>query len=639
MAKLPELHTEEPEEYIDSSEPEPQPLKSVEPVSTGLVRFHIPDKLTKSDGRAQAKIAKIERELPRRPAFRKNKLQPGEIIKMEKFLVRVDSTMQDLPADYDENSSQKSDSRVLEKWREYVVVCRRSVDEEAECFMQMYKSRIIPAVEQARVEKRATHQIVLRHKITRLNLYSSLDKTIVLWTPSKRGTSIYILQARSSATSVEWYTFLRSVLGWKRPSSLNVIIPDLNVTLQLERPFEDLEAFRDAVHSTDTAQRATDPIKPAGKAVASVVIQRCMKMLENSPEWSDVIDKWLSQEKIGLAWKRYDRLEWVHGANEQRMYGTLAMQQSHDLELLPKQHYPTTVSDTDKSEVLKEPTPVEGFLVRLTSQRGKDQRMGKNFFKRLYFSTHNQFLCFCRPAKATPPPPPKLREAYHAQQLPSAREIMEKIPLIYAVNPYPLTDNRVSWLASKNAEALKEHDQKAYDEAERKIRTLLEAEGYINLSHVVHVRHFRRRQAQSENDAANGATAQAQDGDATITNETMQQTHDDYSFELVLKNGLSVRLRAYDQTTKEEWMTRLNQIIRYWKLRIVDDTNVYKMVRQTNFQKLEIDEEMESYLGQYAKKWEVSRAVASPQLFNMCGISCCRAITVCVNSSLFVAGH
>ena len=625
--KRPELHTEAPEEYIEPSEHDLQPLKSVEPISTGLVRFHIPDKLRTGEGPAKAKLAKLDPQKVLRQA-RKTKLQPGEIVKMGKFLVRVDSTMQDLPADYDENSSQKSDSRVVEKWREYVVVCRRSIDEEAEFFIQMYKSRVIPAFEQLHIEKRAAHKIVLKRKTAKINLYSSLDKTIVLWTPMKNGTRIYILQARSSADSVEWYTFLRSVLGWRRSSTLSVNVPDLNVTLQLEKPFEDLEASKTASNPTEAKMADVNKAGVTKEAVANVVIQRCIKMLENSPEWSEVLDQWLKHEILGLAWKRYDRLEWVHGINEQRMFGTLAMQQSHDLELRPKEHYPTSASEHDHSEVLKEPAPVEGFLVRLTSQQGVDRRMGKNFFKRLYFYSHNELLCFCRPAKANPPPPPKLRKSRNQHSLPTASEIMEKIPLIYAVNPYPLSGDHISWLISTTPESKKEHDRDALEEAERKYSTLLEAEGYINLCHVVHVRHFRRSNASSWNQMTGESTTENHSEPTSRTDDRIHQTHDDYSFELLLKNGLAIRLRAYDETTKKEWMTRLEEISRYWKLRTLDDTNSYKRVRQANFQRLDIDEEMESYLGQYAKKWEVSRAVASPRLFNICGISCCRAITV-----------
>jgi hypothetical protein len=34
--------------------------------------------------------------------------------------------------------------------------------------------------------------------------------------------------------------------------------------------------------------------------------------------------------------------------------------------------------------IQEEPAPIEGFLVRLTSQKGMHQRMNKMFFKRLY---------------------------------------------------------------------------------------------------------------------------------------------------------------------------------------------------------------------------------------------------------------
>ena len=64
------------------------------------------------------------------------------------------------------------------------------------------------------------------------------------------------------------------------------------------------------------------------------------------------------------------------------MYGTIAMQKSHELELRPKQHYPTNLLNEGKATAdLIEPTPIEGFLIRLTSQRGRDQRMGKMFFQ------------------------------------------------------------------------------------------------------------------------------------------------------------------------------------------------------------------------------------------------------------------
>lgn len=620
-----------PEEYVMS---QAESTKEIT-LPAGLVRFNLPDELAQGEVQAKASIANF----PQRGSLkqlRRDKLSPGEIVKMEKMLIRVDYTMHELPPDYDENDSLKSESRLIEKWREFVVVCRKSSNKKNEFTLQMYKSRVIPEKEHPNVQKRHAHSIPLERKATKLNMYSSLDKTIVIWIPWKTGTRTYLLRPQSSASAVEWYTFLRSTLGWKRSEVLQVNVPDLDITLQLENPFEELENTRNAAQTGGEDITAIMKTMALERVVASSIVKRCMNILEESPEWTDVIKAWLKHEKMGLAWKRFDRLEWIHGANEQKMYGTLAMQKTHDLELRPKQHYPTTVS-TNRDSSIEEPAPVEGFLIRLTSQRGRDQRFGKKFSKRLYFSTHNQFLCFCRPAKAVPPPPPTTLD-HHGNIAPTASEIAEKLPLIYAVNPYPVEKGQLVWLKKTNAVQKRCHNQNAYDEAERKVNALLQTEGYINLCHVIRVRHVRKQgpltgQTPSQEPQVDG---DADTGDASSDGTSLDLDEIEQSFELLLKNGLVVRLQAYDKVTKNAWIVRLRQISEYWKIRIAEDIKTYKVTRQMNLDRLNIDEEMESSLGQFAQKWEVSRSVASPQLFNMCGISCCRAITVRKSRPLYV---
>ena len=83
----------------------------------------------------------------------------------------------------------------------------------------------------------------MQRKATRVNLYNPLDKTVVIWTPRKhrhkeQGYLIYIMRPRSSANAMEWYTFLRTTLGWRRSQQLEIFVPDLSVRLILERPFE-----------------------------------------------------------------------------------------------------------------------------------------------------------------------------------------------------------------------------------------------------------------------------------------------------------------------------------------------------------------------------------------------------------------
>lgn len=598
-------------------------------VSPGMVRFNVPNEVRQRGGNNTATLSQVSRRRSWKH-FRQGQTHPGEIVKTEKMLVRIDMAAQQLPEEYDENDGMKTESRTLEKWREYVVACREShKEDEADFVIQLYKSRVIPAKEDPRTSKRSTHEIPLLRKTTKVNIYSSLDKTLVIWMPWKSGTKIFILRPRSSSSSVEWYTFIRSALGWKRSSDLQVNVPDLNLVLQIANPFIQVDAAAKEASSESTGQDvAILKAAEAEKAVANVIIQRCMAILKGSTEWADVLENWIQHEKMGLAWKRYDRLEWVHGANEQRMYGTLAMQKSHELELRPKKHYPTTTIPIGRPN-FKEPAPTEGFLIRLTSQRGRVQRLGKMFFKRLYFFTHNQFLCYCRPAKALPPPPPKAALG-KASVIPTPTEITDKTPLVYAVNPYPVRNGKIEWLQKGTAATIERADQEAFVEAERRTNSLLAAEGYVNLCQVVEVRQVYRGSTPADANVDQGSDVDFHEAvdDSRQDDGKTEEFDDARTFELVMDNDLVIRLQAFNKEAKQEWMTRLRKLVEYWKLRTAEDMTLLKCVRQANLERLDIDEEMEAQLGQFAEKWEVSRAIASPQLFNICGISCCRAITV-----------
>ena len=590
----------------------------------GLVQFNVTDNLAHDDGDAYLKLGEGGRRRSWR-RMRQGQHHPGEIVKMEKMLVRIDSTMHDLPPDYDENQSLKIEARLVEKWSEFVVVCRESTNPDQDFILQLYKTRKIPTKEETNVKGQSTHEIPLNHKTAHVNFYSSLDKTLVIWAPYKKGTMIHILRTKSIASAAEWYTFIRQTLGWQRSGALQVNVPDLNITLKLEDPFIELESSMNAAQQAKTDEAVMKTME-AEKAVAGLIIQKCLKMLEDCPEWEDVLKTWMIKEKIGLAWKRYDRLEWVHGANERRMYGTLAMQKTHDLELRPKAHYPTTIRT--KKDTMTEPPPVEGFLIRLTSQKGNVRRLGKMYFKRLYFTTHNHYLCYSRPAKALPPPPPRL-PSRNDSSVPSANELVENIPLIYSVNPFPEHDGTFEWL-KHNAASKARHDNEAYKESERKINTLLNADGYINLAHVLRVQDSKRGNSVADAQIDTGPDVDFHEpvADTTRDDGKTESFDDDRTFELVMTNKLIVRLQAYNEQTKREWMHRLRHLVRYWKLRLADDMTLLKTVRAENLRRLDIDEEMEAYLGQFAEKWEVGRSVSSPELFNMCGISCCRAITM-----------
>ncbi|KAK8187844.1 Pleckstrin homology domain-containing protein [Phyllosticta capitalensis] len=593
------------------------------------VKFSFPNPSKRAEIQAKARL--IQAPTRRLTRLRRSKIQQGIIVKMDKMLVRVDSTLEQLGDDFDENAGHRIESRTTEKWREYMVVCREMHDEDsgADFVLQLYKTRVIPAVEGAKTRKKAKYEIPLTKRISQVNLYSSLDKTVVVWTPSRKGTKIYLIRPRSGHSAVEWFTFLRKLLGWQRASELQINVPDLKVQLRLTNPFQELEGSEEVAKAAEGNEEAIAKAEQEEQAVARNIIKRSLDLLAKSKEYGAVAQEWAERERIGLAWKRYDRLEWVHGANEKKMYGSLAMSKTHDLELRPKSHYSTTAK-TKKDNILTEPVPVEGFLIRLTSQRGVDKRLGKMFFKRLYFSTHDNFFIFSRPARASPPPPPHFPNA-NGTNVPSAKMISESIPLIYAVNPYPLKDGEIEWLSGDNPigqAALTHHDRDAEDESKRKDDLLLKSDGYINLCNVKKVRKVHRGAAAADENVEEGSDVDFDmDVSDSMEDDGVTGEFDDQrTFELVLRNGLVIRLQAFDKETKKEWMHRLRALVKYWKHRSTADITAYKTTRSTNLALLNIDEEAEAFVGQYASKWEVSHTHASPQLYHLCAIAQCRAI-------------
>ncbi|TKA30029.1 hypothetical protein B0A50_02748 [Salinomyces thailandicus] len=591
------------------------------------VRFH---ESTKQQLRTRAQ------RLAARGIFRSSAVKDGEILKMDRMLVRTDITRQTIGPDFDERVSASTETKPMEKWREYMVVCRKHAEDDAQSVLQFYQTRVITTRSKnvGTAKSRAKVQILLSPKRARVNLFSSLDKTLTVWTTMNSRTTIYYLRPQTGATSVEWFTFLRNALGAKRAQTLQINVPDLSVSLRLDDPFRALEASRTLAEAAEGDDDALTRAFNEERGAAGAIVSRCIDMLKQSPEWTDILKAWAKHGRVGLAWKRYDRLEWVHGAVEEKMFGTIAMAQTHDMELRPKNHYPIKAK-TQKGDTLEEPAPVEGFLIRLTSQKGQERRLGKLLFKRLYFTTHNNYLLFTRPARATPPPAPKMR-SQESGNVPSSQELAEQIPLTYDVSPYPLDEEKhVSWLDSQGPDSANDQrvfNEEAKTEADRNANMLLSCDGFVNMVDVRRVRQMQRGATPADDHIEEGSDVDFDMPHSEITQDHMHddgqtsEIDDSRCFELLMKNGLVIRLQAYDQRSRNEWMRRLAQLVKYWKARVREDMNLFKFVRQQNLEALQIDERAEAMVGSFAYKWEVSQSFASPVMYHMCGIAQCRAI-------------
>ena len=281
-------------------------------VAGGMVRFNTALDMHERDKHLQLKLAELSRrralrQFCRHPRFRR---RDGEIIKMENMLIRVECVTSTLPVDYDENESIKFDTQVLERWREFIVVCREGSSEDSPMYIQLYKNRTVLAIDRRHVSSHSTLNIPLTPRCTHVNLYSPLDKSLVVWHPRKSYTLIFILRPRCSSSSVEWYTFLRRALGWTRPEELNIVVPALSVTLTIRNSFSKVEQEIAGVDSNGQ----TGELLAEEKAIAGDLVNKSMNILRKYHQWNEILDKW-QHERMGLAWRKYDRLEWIYGVS------------------------------------------------------------------------------------------------------------------------------------------------------------------------------------------------------------------------------------------------------------------------------------------------------------------------------------
>ncbi|KAJ5475619.1 hypothetical protein N7539_007906 [Penicillium diatomitis] len=594
-------------------------------ITKKVTRFNLDDNVLDKKQRLRSRINRTHGAIStNRP--RRRKVQDGEIIKAEKMLVLVEETLQDtLPEDYQEKDSLRMESRLVDDWKEYLVVCRKGSTDDSPFVLQMYRTRVIPDAQNPKNKSKPFWNVRLDRKTTRVNLYSALDKTIVIWHSRSHGNKMFIIRPKSTAHATEWYTLIRQILGWRRPDILPINVPDLGVSLVFNNPFGQLEE-RLGVKS-DKSQHTTVLGRAAAQEgfVASNIIKGCIDLLQDCPEWCEVLKSWSKTQKMGLAWKRYDRIEWIYGVQEENMYGTMAMLSAHELELRPRHHYPTTISNGGAKE--EEPPPVEGFLIRLTSQKGLHQRMHKMFYKRLYFYTQDHLMFFCRPARAIPPGLPRF-ELPESSELPTTRQIMDQMPMWWDVEPYALEDGEISWLKSGNPEFVRHHDEEALAQYRRNVHNIGQAEGYIDLCKVTKVRNMRPCSSPADPNMSEGPSVNFHPEPDDDRNEdgTTKDFESDRVFELVLENGLVIRLQAFDQATRDQWVKGMEALVNYWRKRCFEDAAELHSVRQRNLKILEIDEELESAVGQFAQKWELRKAEASPHLHNMCLLAGCRPI-------------
>jgi hypothetical protein len=161
------------------------------------------------------------------------------------------------------------------------------------------------------------------------------------------------------------------------------------------------------------------------------------------------------------------------------------------------------------------------------------------------------------------------------------------------------------------------------------------ANGYIDLSKVKYVRTVKRKPqgldagiGQGNSVDFHAAELSANDLEYAFEQGVASEFDDERTFELVLESGLVIRLQAFNLETRREWMRRLRDLVKYWKLRLEEDFQSLKDMRAQNLKMVRVDQGNESRFSDWIQNYQLLEAVTAPGMYHFCRLSNCRTITV-----------
>ncbi|KAL0139049.1 Pleckstrin homology domain-containing protein [Mucor lusitanicus] len=443
---------------------------------------------------------------------------------------------------------------LTEKWRQVELVLTAS-------YLTTYSSSMLFWPKQ-RLEHRIHLEGSRKPKRLELFLLSALDYSFCLRFESYSGHTPMMVtmtfKARSFLKCQEWYMQLYTMLPAENkrplPESCPVYIPTLDLSVNLP-----LTKRNRAVTMQDVKEAVIAVLEDEGD-----LVQRLVR--------TDKIDRDLSVDDLGLCWTTKDRAEWIywtHAASNRKERIDYAIcpqniEQTHRLELRLIEHTPHDII-LRENMVLKEPPPVEGFLLRPFDFNGSTNAFSKNKMKMSYFASFDQYLFYIPASKVSSP---NLACFIDDHLLPKN---IRAQPYVSAVSPYTSTCTQATEVG----------------EVMRRMRLMTESKGVIDLTQVSYVRRTfsdDALDADEENGISSGLSLSKRSSRSPILPKHASQPRRDtparkQSFfsnkqsrkkpclEMIMENGLQIRFEVYSSETCDLWVNYLAQIIVYWKAR------------------------------------------------------------------------
>lgn len=573
----------------------------------------------------------------------------GPILMMDKMLVMVKTAVTQRNPILDFSESEPIDTRVADRWREYIVVARKTNQQDHSILLQFCQHNY--KWHNAFHEQGPGYGNTLDFHLDKsciVGLYSILDKTIFIEKPDDKyfdhslgelynmddhhlsTLKFYILKCSTLMASGKWTNFLRSAVGMKSmPSMVSLGVPEAGVSfsVQLSKNL--------AGELTNMEMEEKDTLKiaclPRGYRIFQIPIIRYIlatvyDKLEDAG-FTDVTKGWEKANIVmGVNFRHYDLINWCPGHKNHLLTNIFTLFEPHSLEFRPYAYYDRALTLASGAKIL-EPTPIEGFLIRLTDQDGSDTDLfGKPHISPAYFFTSESLLFSMGFTESTPPVPLDL--LISATESPDSTEIgdhLNEIPELFEQNPYPLNlESHIEWLnGNLDREEFILNDFFAFKCFNRKIVQIIKSKGLVDMTEIEEVYQGSAEEAKSQKlvyRIYSSARKNFWRAEASLL-----ETAESIIF-MRNKNGLVLKLMAPNPKICQEWVKRLNQMINYWKKKQNADFQKMWSIKMRNITNLQIEEEEEANINGRTPKWVTDRGVTDPAIYNVNALAVLRPL-------------
>lgn len=545
------------------------------------------------------------------------KFKAGEILRVLKVLVLTKEVLNcSDPALFTDN--ENADTRVHERWSEYLAVLRKTSSQDTPTVIQFYD--LLTSL--SSTKKKPSFQIPLSTEVY-AHLYSDLDKAFCVVAKKRNRVFAYILKPHSLTGALKFLYFLKNTLGHKMNSVFQISIPDIEVHLSIKIPQDVLSKI--STHRT----QLSITVLPKGYSVEYTPIIQYLKervVEELKSRRNAKFDKWLETHlNLWFCFKFYDRLEWVQN-NSDVFYVQNLVLSSRNFQLELREVTSNTMHTIQgfNSQKQEEPIPVEGFLMRMTNTAGRQTSLLRAFHRLLYFYTCDNLLLFTKFYNAVPPSP---NNAFLREEG-DLREILKNLPEMYVHSSYEIDENdHIPWLDGEN---FQEHDRFAIEELERRALQIIKAEAAIDLSHIKDIRPIPLDRLNIANRLFFAYCWYS--STEIITEESIV----DSGFEIEIFNGSTITLQAPNRAIRDEWIKRLWELQEYWLAKRQEELQRLMHVRDKNIEKLRINEYVDSNAVLESNLYEIRNSFTDPFLHNIDSIAMTRSVLF--NGYLFVKG-